>query len=150
MFGRQVHRFQDVTAEARLAVPADPPYDELMHRLRRLRRIPRSTIALVAAAVAMLVVSHFVPGSKPKFVHVGNRHRLPVDQTGWNDYLRTTLWIGAVLLLCYGGFRWNAATEPLTSEADARPRAFGGSVVDARTQVDPAVGMRPVNISKDR
>jgi hypothetical protein len=135
---------------SRLANDAVPPYDELMHRLRRLRRVPRSTIVLFVVAVAMLVVAHFVPGSKPKFVHLGNHRSLPVDQTGWNDYLRTSLWIGAVLLLCYAGFRWNAASEPLTAESDARPRAFGDSVVDARTQVDPAVGMRPVNMSKDR
>jgi hypothetical protein len=121
-----------------------------MHRLRRLRRVPKSTIVLFTVAVAMLVLAHFVPGSKPKYVHVWKHHSLPVDQTHGNDYLRTALWIGAALLVCYGGFRWNAASEPLTTESDARPRAFGDSVVDARTQVDPAVGMRPVNMSKDR
>jgi hypothetical protein len=107
-------------------------------------------IALFALALAALVVSHFVPGPKPKYVHVWKHHSLPVDQTHWNDYLRTALWIGAALLLCYGGFRWNAASELLTNEADARPRAFGDSIVDTRTQVDPAIGIRPVDMSRDR
>jgi hypothetical protein len=69
-----------------------------MHRLRRLRRVPRGTIVLVTLAVVALVIAHFVPGSKPKFVHVGNQRR----------------------------------------------------IVDARAQVDPAIGIRPVDMSRDR
>ena len=100
--------------------------------------------------MAALVIAHFIPGSKPRFVHFGKHRSLPVDQTGWNDYLRTGLWGAAALLFVVGLHRWSAASEVLVDDSDARPRAFGDSVVDARTQVDPAIGIRPVNISRDR
>jgi hypothetical protein len=107
-------------------------------------------IALFTLALAALVVSRFVPGSKPKFVHVWKHHSLPVDRTGWNDYARTGLWVAAAVLSGLGLIRWNAASEPLTDESDSRPRGFGDSIVDARTQVDPAIGIRPVDMSRDR
>jgi hypothetical protein len=121
-----------------------------MHRLRRFRRIPTSTILLIAFAVTALVVAHFVPGSRPKFVHIGNHRSIPVDQTHANDYVRTALWVGAALLSGVGLYRWNAASEPPVDEPEKHRRAFGDSIVDARTQVDPAIGIRPVDMSHDR
>jgi hypothetical protein len=73
-----------------------------------------------------------------------------VYPTHWNDYLHTGIWIVAVILVVYGIVRWNAATEDPVDESDAAPRMFGDSIVDARTQVDPAIGLRPVNSSRDR
>ena len=35
-------------------------------------------------------------------------------------------------------------------ELDPHRREFGDSIVDARTQVDPAIGIRPIDISRDR
>lgn len=75
-----------------------------MYRLRRFRRVPKTTIVLIALTV----------------------------------------------LFGSGIFRWNAAGERPVDELDARPRAFGDSVVDARTQVGPAIGIRPVDMSRDR
>ncbi len=122
-----------------------------MHRLRRFRRIPKSTIVLIALASLSLVITHyFVHGSQPRYVHFGKDQSVPVDDTRGNEYLRTALWAAAGLFFGYGIFRWNAASERLVDDSDARPRAFGDSVVDARTQVDPAIGIRPVNTSRDR
>lgn len=105
---------------------------------------------LFTLAVAALVIAHFIQGSKPKFVHFGKHRSLPVDQTGWNDYLRTGMWVAAALLSCLGLHRWSAASEVLVDDSDARPRAFGDSIVDARTQVDPAIGIRSVDMRHDR
>jgi hypothetical protein len=121
-----------------------------MHRLRRFRRVPRSTIVLITLAATALGIAHLIPGSNPKFVHIGSHRSLPVDQTGWNDDLRTGLWVAAALLFGVGLYRWSAASEVLVEDSDARPRAFGDSVVDARTQVDPAIGIRPVTMTRDR
>jgi hypothetical protein len=121
-----------------------------MHRLRRFRRVPRSTIALITLAAVLLVIAYLVPGSKPRVVHVGRQYGVPVDRTGWNDYLRAGLWVAAALVLGYGAYRWNAASEAPLDESDARPRAFGDSVVDQYTQVDPAIGIRPVDMTRDR
>jgi hypothetical protein len=118
--------------------------------LRRFRRVPKSTIVLAALAVVALVVAHLVQGSKPRFVHIGNHRSIPVDQTHRNDYARTALWIAAALMFGFGLYRWNAASEAPADESDAHPRAFGDSIVDARTQVDPGIGIRPVDMSRDR
>jgi hypothetical protein len=122
-----------------------------MRKLRRFRRVPRSTIVLMASAVGLVLLDLFViHGSKPKAEHLARHVSIHVYPTHWNDYLRTAMWIVAVILIGYGIVRWNAASEDLPDEADAAPRAFGDTIVDARTQVDPAIGMRPVNSSRDR
>jgi hypothetical protein len=35
-------------------------------------------------------------------------------------------------------------------ESDPHRPQFGDCIVDARTQVDPAIGIRPVDMSRDR
>jgi hypothetical protein len=119
-----------------------------MHRLRRFRRVPASTIVLITLAVVLLVVSHFVQGSKPKYVHFGKHQSVALDQTHRNDYARTGLWVGAVLLFGFGLYRWNAASEVQVDESGPHRREYGDSIVDARTQVDPAIGIRPIDMSR--
>jgi hypothetical protein len=118
-----------------------------MHRLRRLRRVPRSTIVLIALGLAMLAAAHFVPGSKPKLVHVVKLHSVPVDQTGWNDYLRSALWIGAALLFGSAGYRWKSSGERLVEASTMDPRAARTRVLGAQAQVDQAIGTSPLNYS---
>lgn len=118
-----------------------------MHRLRRLRRVPRSTILLIALGLAVLAVAHFVPGSKPKLVRVVKLHRVPVDQTGWNDYLRTALWIGAALLFGSAGWRWKSAGEQLVEASTVAPLTARTGVLGAQAQVDQAIGTSPINYS---
>jgi hypothetical protein len=45
--------------------------------------------------------------------------------------------------------RWNAAVARYGGEPEEHRRHFGDSIVDARTQVDPQVGMRPVDTTRD-
>jgi hypothetical protein len=118
-----------------------------MHRLRRFRRLPKSTVVLIALATAALIVAHFVAGSQPKLVHVDRLHRVPVDRTGWNDYLRTGLWIAAALLAGGAGLRRHAAAEPLADGSALDPRAVRTGVLGAQAQVDQAVGTSPTHYS---
>ena len=106
---------------------------------------------MFSSAAALVLLDLFVVhGSKAKVERLGKHVRLHVYPTHWNDYLHTGMWIVAVILVGYGIVRWNAASEGPADEADAAPRMFGDSIVDARTQVDPAIGLRPVNSSRDR
>ena len=118
-----------------------------MHRLRRFRRVPRSTIVLIALAAVAMVVAHFVPGSEPRLVHVSRLHRVPVDQTGANDYVRAGLWVAAALLAGGAAFRWNAASEPPVDELALDPAAVRTGVLGAQAQVDQAIGTSPINYS---
>jgi hypothetical protein len=45
--------------------------------------------------------------------------------------------------------RWKAAIARCGDEPEEYRRHFGDSIVDARTQVDPQVGMRPVDTTRD-
>jgi len=122
-----------------------------MGRLRRFGRPPRSAVALFTSAGVLTLADLFViHGSKPKVERIGKHLRIHVYPTHWNDYVHTGTWIAAVILILAGFVRWNAASEGPADEADAAPRMFGDSIVDARTQVDPAIGLRPVNSSRDR
>ena len=122
-----------------------------MGKLRRLRRVPRSTIVIFATAGVLVLLDLLViHASKAKIEPIGKHMRIHVYPTHWNDYVHTGIWVVAVILIGYGIVRWNAASEDPADEADAAPRMFGDSIVDARTQVDPAIGLRPVNSTRDR
>jgi hypothetical protein len=94
-----------------------------------------------------LVVAHFVPGSQPKLVHVERLHTVPVDRTGWNDYVRTGLWIAAALLAAGAGLRRHSASEPLPEGSALDPRAVRTSVLGGQAQVDQAIGTSPISYS---
>jgi len=122
-----------------------------MGKLGRFRRVPRSTIVIFATAGVLVLLDLFViHASKAKIERIGEHMRIHVYPTHWNDYVHTGIWVVAVILIGYGIVRWNAASEDPADEADAAPRMFGDSIVDARTQVDPAIGLRPVNSTRDR
>jgi len=112
-------------------------------RIRYLGRPPRLVAVILVGAIAVLVVSIFVlHGTSPGHVRV--RHgTVPFSRTGPIDYLRLGLDIAAVVAILYGFLRWNDAREA-APEGD-QERHFGDSIVDARTRVDPAIGLGPVN-----
>lgn len=78
---------------------------------------------LIVAGVVLFVVGAFV-------VHAG-------------DYPRLALAVGGIGLVLFGMLRWSTQRERAPEESDAR-HGYGDSIVDVRTSVDPAVGMRPV------
>jgi membrane protein implicated in regulation of membrane protease activity len=90
----------------------------MLHRLASLGRPPRTVVWMLLAALAALVVSVAVLG--------------------------VVLDVAAVALALYALVRWSNAREDAPREDEAQ-RHYGDSIVDARTSVDPAVGMRPVN-----
>jgi hypothetical protein len=49
-----------------------------------------------------------------------------------------------VIVIVLGFLRWNDAREQAAS-AEEEKRRYGDSIVDVRTSVDAAIGMRPVN-----
>jgi hypothetical protein len=65
-------------------------YAHDMHRLRRFRRIPRSSAIMIGASLIALVFDvFFLHGSAPKVVSLGpHRGKIPVDQTGAIDIIR--------------------------------------------------------------
>ena len=126
-------------------------YDGYVRKLRRFKRIPRSTIALFATAAVLVLLDLFViHGSKAKIERIGKHMTIHVYPTHWNDLVHTGIWVVAGIVIGYGIVRWNAASEDPADDADAASRMFGDTIVDARTQVDPAIGIRPVNSSPDR
>jgi hypothetical protein len=98
----------------------------------RLRRIPRSSAVILVVAAAVVIVDVFI-------LH------------GAIDYVRIALAVLAAVLVGYALVRWADAEQPDgASDADGSPRMFGDSIVDARTKVDPAIGMGPVKMTRDR
>ena len=47
-------------------------------------------------------------------------------------------------MIGFGFVRWNDARERATN-AEEEKRGYGDSIVDVRTSIDPAIGMRPVD-----
>ncbi|HEX3332523.1 MAG TPA: hypothetical protein VHS27_21565 [Gaiellales bacterium] len=102
------------------------------------------------AGVLVLLDLFVIHESKAKIERIGKHMKIHAYPTHWNDYVHTGIWVVAVILIGYGIVRRNALSEDPADEADAAPRMFGDSIVDARTQVDPAIGLRPVNTTRDR
>jgi hypothetical protein len=117
-----------------------------MMRLRNLGRPPRPAVALFIAGLALIAVGLLViHGTPTTYAHVPGRHRpVPVTETGPRDILRFALAIVGLIVIGFGFVRWNAAREK-AANADEEKRRYGDSIVDVRTSVDPAIGMRPVN-----
>lgn len=124
----------------------------VLHRIRSLGRPPRSVVAMSAFAILVLVVSiavlHGTPPAHEQLI--GPRHgTVLVTRTGPIDVVRLVLDLAGIALLLYALVRWSNAREHAPEEHEAQ-RHHGDSIVDARTSVDPAIGMRPVNSEPNR
>jgi hypothetical protein len=121
-------------------------------RRARLRRIPPSSAVLLVVAAAVIIVDAFILHGTPATHEQVTPHlRAGVQHIGVIDYVRIALGVLAAVLVGYALVRWaDADQQDETSDADGSPRMFGDSIVDARTQVDPAIGMGPVKMTRDR
>jgi uncharacterized membrane protein YidH (DUF202 family) len=117
-----------------------------MMRLRNLGRPPRAVVAIFVAGLALIALGLLViRGTPTTYTHIpGQRGRVPVTDTGVRDLVRLVLGIGGLIFIGYGFVRWNDAREQ-AANPDEEKRRYGDSIVDARTSVDPQIGMRPVN-----
>jgi hypothetical protein len=122
-----------------------------MMRLRNLGRPPRLVVGIFLAGLALIALGLLViHGTPTTYVHIpGRRGRVPVTETGLRDVIRFVLVIAGLVVVGFGFVRWNDAREQATN-ADEEKRRYGDSIVDARTSVDPAIGMRPVNSEPHR
>ena len=59
------------------------------------------------------------------------------------DYVKDALVVAGVILGLVGMYRWYTVNEGFPKEEESC-RRFGYSILDARTDQDPLVGMRPV------
>jgi len=118
----------------------------MMMRLRNLGRPPRRAVALLIAGLALIALGVLViHGTPTTYAHVpGQGKRVPVTETGLRDVIRFALAIAGVIVIVLGFLRWNDAREQ-AANAEEEKRRYGDSIVDARTSVDPAIGIRPVN-----
>jgi hypothetical protein len=73
---------------------------------------------------------------------------VPVSRTGPIDFFRVGLDIAAVAAILFAFLRWSDARE--TAPREGEPPRYGDSIVDARTRVDPAIGLGPVNSEPPR
>jgi hypothetical protein len=125
-----------------------------MNRLRAWGRPTRAIVALIVAGVILVVIGALViHGTPPKLElrvpgHPGKGRDL-VSQTGLRDYVRLALDVAGAGLVLLGLLRWSTSREREPQESDAR-RGYGDSIVDVRTSVDPAIGMRPVGSDPKR
>ncbi len=119
--------------------------------MRSWGRPTRPMVGLVAAGVVLFVAGAFlIHGTPPTHAHlVGGHGRVQVDRTGARDYVRLALAVGGIALFLFGTLRWSTQRERSPQESDAR-HGYGDSIVDARTSVDPVVGMRPVGSEPPR
>jgi hypothetical protein len=117
-----------------------------MMRLRNLGRPPRLVVAMFIAGLALIAFGLLViHGTPTTYTHIpGRRGRVPVTETGLRDVIRFAFAIAGLIVIVFGFLRWNDARER-AANAEEEKRRYGDSIVDARTSVDPAIGMRPVN-----
>ncbi len=99
-----------------------------MPRITRLGSPPRDSVPFFILTVVLVILAAFVVG---------------------NGVARVVLALAAVGALAGALVRWKAAAALHRDEPDEHRRQFGDSIVDARTQVDPQVGMRPVDTTRD-
>jgi hypothetical protein len=84
-------------------------------------------------------------GTPPRLVVLPHHQgRVPVDRTGPVDFVRAALGILGAVSILVGFVRWNDQREGELEPYEAE-KHYGESIIDARTSVDPMVGMRPVN-----
>lgn len=115
-------------------------------RLRKLGRPPRLVVAIFIAGLALIAIGLLViHGTPTTYAHIpGQRGRAPVTETGPRDVIRFAFAIAGLIVIGFGFVRWNDARERATN-AEEEKRAYGDSIVDVRTSIDPAIGMRPVD-----
>ena len=99
-----------------------------MPRITRLGSPPRDSVPFFVLTVVLAILAAFVVG---------------------NGVARVVLALAAVGALAGALLRWKAAVARYGGEPEEYRRHFGDSIVDARTQVDPQVGMRPVDTTRD-
>jgi hypothetical protein len=105
-----------------------------MRRMRRVGNPPRDAVPFLTLAVVLAIVTAFV-------VHGGLARLVP----------------GALALCALAAalVRWKRAADLMGGGAEdfgdpeEYRRHFGDSIVDARTSVDPQVGMRPVDTTHE-
>ena len=120
-------------------------------RLRNLGRPPRQVVAIFIAGLALIAIGLLViHGTPTTYTHIPGEHgRVAVNETGLRDIIRLVLAIAGVVVIGFGFVRWNDAREQATN-ADEETRRYGDSIVDVRTSIDPAIGMRPVDSEPPR
>jgi hypothetical protein len=103
--------------------------------MRRVGNPPRNSVPFFVLAVALGVLGAF-------FVHGG--------------VARLVIGAAAVGALVGALLRWKRAADPMgggpedSGDPEESRRRFGDSIVDARTSVDPQVGMRPIDTTRER
>jgi hypothetical protein len=117
-----------------------------MMRLRNLGRPPRQVIGIFILGLALIALGVLViHGTPTTYGHIPvQRRRVPVTHTGLRDGIRLALAIAGLVMIAFGFIRWNDAREQ-AANAEEEKRRYGDSIVDARTSVDPVIGMRPVD-----
>lgn len=120
-------------------------------RLRNLGRPPRLVVAMFIAGLALIAFGLLViHGTPTTYTHApGQRGRVPAAGTGLRDAIRFAVAIAGLIVIVFGFLRWNDAREQ-AANAEEEQRRYGDSIVDVRTSVDPAIGMRPVNSEPHR
>ena len=104
--------------------------------------------AMTTGVVAAIVGWFVLQGTPAPQVH-GTPNGAAPAPTHAVDVIRTILAFGGIALLLAGVYRWYTRAERSPGEEEAR-HAFGDSIVDARTNQDPLVGMRPVDTTPHR
>jgi hypothetical protein len=105
-----------------------------MHRMRRVGGPPRSAVPLFVLAVVLVVVAAF-------FMDGG--------------VARIVIGLGAVCALTAALLRWKRAADLMGGgpedfgDPEEYRREFGDSIVDARTRVDPQIGIMPIDTTHD-
>jgi hypothetical protein len=113
-------------------------------------------VALIVVGVVLFTVAVFVlTGSAGEHVTVATRGGHVRVATGapnhWNDYLLFVLRVLGPILVLSALYHWQTRGErPIEDRPEEARRHFGDSIVDVRTRQDPAVGMLPVDTSRDR
>jgi hypothetical protein len=103
---------------------------------------------MVLGLVAVIVGWIVLQGTPSPHQHGWPKGSVP-PPTHTIDVVRSILGYGGIAVLLAGLYRWYTLTERSPGEDEARHR-FGESIVDARTNQDPLVGMLPVKTTPDR
>jgi hypothetical protein len=120
-----------------------------MSRLRPPSAPDALAVAAMALGLAAVVVGWVVlQGTPSPHVHGTPKGAGPAP-THTIDVIRNILGYAGVAVLLAGVYRWYTRGERSPGENEAR-RTFGDSIVDARTNQDPQVGMRPVDTTPPR
>ncbi|HEY3766959.1 MAG TPA: hypothetical protein VGL44_17475 [Gaiellales bacterium] len=96
--------------------------------MQRLGGPPRNSVPFLALAIVLAILAAFVVG---------------------NGVARVVLGLAAVGALAAALARWKASVPRYGDDPEEYRRRFGDSTLDARTQVDPQVGMRPIDTTRD-